>query len=318
MTAPVVLAPNLPDTFYAGSGRLARFHDAALPRRPEEWIASTTRRFGHSTSGLTVLPDGTTLLDVIAGEPMQWLGRRDPDPAVLVKLLDAGQRLPLHVHPDRTFARSHLASPYGKTEAWIIVEAAPGATVNLGFRRAVEPDELARWVEAQDVATMLGATNEVPVRAGDAVLCPAGTPHAIGKDILLVELQEPTDFSIMLETEGFPIAPEDASLGLPRDTALACVNRSAVSAAQLRDWMTAAAGSLLPAAARDFFRAEPLTADAVVRGYAVVVVTDGAGRLTGQWGATELRRGTTLVLPYGAGPARVTGAVSGVLCAAPD
>ena len=213
MTEPVLLAPNLPATFYAGSGRLAAFHDEPLPDRPEEWVASTTRRFGQATSGLSALPDGTTLLDAITAEPNEWLGRSEADTGLLVKLLDAGQRLPLHVHPDRNFARSHLASPYGKTEAWIIVDAAPDAIVNIGFRRAVERDELSRWVATQDVAAMLSATHSVSVRAGDAVLCPAGTPHAIGAGILLVELQEPTDFSIMLETDGFPIDPADARSG---------------------------------------------------------------------------------------------------------
>ncbi len=318
MIGPVQLTPNLPETFYAGSGRLARFHGEPLPPRPEEWVASTTRRFGQRTAGLTVLPDATTLVDAIAADPQAWLGRREPDTGLLVKLLDAGQRLPLHVHPDRTFARTHLASPYGKTEAWIVVDAAPDAAVNLGFHRPVDPDELARWVAAQDVAAMLAATHTVPVRAGDAVLCPAGTPHAIGAGILLIELQEPTDLSIMLETEGFPIADGDATLGLPRDTALACVNRSAVTPAQLREWMTATAGSLLPAQAREFFRAEPVAADTVVQGFAVLVVTAGAGQLTGQWGVTELRRGDTLVLPFGAGQGRMSGSVSGVLCAPPD
>ena len=264
------------------------------------------------------MPDGTTLLDAITADPHDWLGRSEADTGLLVKLLDAGQRLPLHVHPDRSFARSHLASPYGKTEAWIIVDAAPDAIVNIGFRRAVERDELARWVATQDVSAMLSATHSVPVRAGDAVLCPAGTPHAIGAGILLVELQEPTDFSIMLETDGFPIVPADASLGMPRELALECVQRGAVSDAKLREWMTPSAGSLLPAAAGEFFRAEPIVAGSTVRGFAVLIVTDGVGELAGTWGNTAVRRGSTLVLPHAAGPVHVSGSISGVLCAPPD
>jgi mannose-6-phosphate isomerase len=316
MMEPIVLAPNLPETFYAGSGRLARFRAADVPNRPEEWLASTTRRFGQGDSGLTRLPDGPTLLDAVTGDPMGWLGHRDPDTGVLVKLLDAGQRLPLHVHPDRDFARSHLASPYGKTEAWIVLDAAPDAQVNLGFRRDVAADELAGWVRDQDVAAMLAATNSIPIHAGDAVLCPAGTPHAIGAGVLLIELQEPTDFSIMLETEGFPIAPDDALLGLPLDAALQCVTRSAAPASLLREWSTAAPGSLLPAQADPFFRASRATAGDLVRGFAVLVVTEGAGMVSGQWGTTPVTRGTVLVLPFGAGPARIEGSASVVVCRA--
>ena len=314
---PLVLAPNLPETFYAGSGRLAAFRGAELPDRPEEWIASTTRRFGsgNTGTGLSVLPDGTTMLDAVAADPQVWLGHGDPDVGLLVKLLDAGQRLPLHVHPDRDFAHSHLASPYGKTEAWIVLDAVPDAVVNLGFSRDVAPGELAAWVRDQDVVTMLAATNAIPVRAGDAVLCPAGTPHAIGAGILLVELQEPTDFSIMLETEGFPIAADDALLGLPFDAALSCVTRAAASATQLQQWRTASPGSLLPPQADPFFRATRASDGDVLRGFAVLVVTDGSGTLSGEWGTTPVGRGVALVLPYGAGPTRAEGSASVVVCA---
>jgi mannose-6-phosphate isomerase len=312
---PVVLAPNLPDTFYAGSGRLANFRGADLPDRPEEWIASTTRRFGQRESGLSVLPDGSILLDAVTADPQSWLGHGDPDTGLLVKLLDAGQRLPLHVHPSRDFARSHLASPYGKTEAWIILDAAPEAVVNLGFSRDVAAGELAGWVRDQNVAAMLAATNSIPVGAGDAVLCPAGTPHAIGAGILLVELQEPTDFSIMLETAGFPIAADDALLGLPFDEALSCVTRAAASAAQLQQWSTGAPGSLLPPQADPFFRATRASAGDVLHGFAILVVTEGSGRLTGEWGSTPVSRGAALVLPFSAGPTRVDGSASVVVCA---
>ena len=157
-----------------------------------------------------MLPDGQLLVDVIASAPDWWLGpqhvaRFGPNPAILVKLLDAGQRLPLHAHPDRSFAAEHLGSPYGKTEAWVIVSAEPDAVVHLGFSRDVSPSELADWVAGQKVTDMLSATNRIPVRAGDAVLCPAGVPHAIGAGILLIEVQEPTDFSVLLEWEGFAI-----------------------------------------------------------------------------------------------------------------
>lgn len=311
---PVVLGPNLPETFYAGSGRLAGFRGADVPDRPEDWIASTTCRYGQPSAGLSVLPDGTTLRDAITADPRAWLGADVPDPGLLVKLLDAGQRLPLHVHPDRGFARSHLDGRYGKTEAWIILDAAPDAYVHLGFDRDVSARELARWVADQDVAAMLGATNRIPVRSGDAVLCPAGTPHAIGENILLVELQEPTDFSVLLEREGFPVAPQDALLGLPVETALACVNRAGTDERGITSWRTAAPGSLLPAAAAPYFDARRVRPGDLLHGYAVLVVTGGRGRLTGDWEAVPLDRGTVVVVPHASGPVRIEGAAHGICC----
>lgn len=321
VTQPIALGPNLPETFYAGSGRLAAFRGIDLPARPEDWVASTTARFGRAPSGLSVLPDGRTLADAIAADPVRWLGREHvarhgADPALLVKLLDAGQRLPMHVHPSRAFARTHLASPYGKTEAWIIVDAAPGATVHLGFTRDVDPDELAAWVRDQDVGAMLDMTNTIPVSAGDAILCPAGLPHAIGEDVLLVELQEPSDFSVLLEREGFGIPFDDANLGLPFDDAMACVDRAACTPARL-DELRGSGASLLPPEAAGFFAAERVGTGSRLHGFAVLIVTAGSGRLAGEWGSFEVRRGTTAVLPFAAGACGLTGDLAGVVCRPP-
>ena len=319
---PVALGPNQPATFYRGSGRLAAFRSMDLEPRPEDWVASTTTRYGQAGSGLSVLPDGTFLADAVAAEPLAWLGPahvalHGTDPALLVKLLDAGQRLPVHVHPDRPFALAHLASPYGKTEAWIVLDAAPGASVHLGFTRDVAAGELAAWVSAQDVAALLGATNQVPVHAGDAILCPAGMPHAIGRDVLLVELQEPTDFSVLLEWDGFPLGPDDATLGLPFEEALACVDRRACSPSRLAELSRRSPGSLLPAEAGQFFTAESVTGEVLSAGFAVLIVIGGSGALSGEWGTLPVSRGSTVVVPFAAGACRLSGVDVGAICCRP-
>jgi mannose-6-phosphate isomerase len=361
---PVPLAANTPDTFYRGGSRIGRFRGrpgTVDDAHPEDWIASTTARFGSRPAetapppapdpgapalgapgpgapgsgapGLSRLPDGRLLVDAVRAAPERWLGaahvaRYGADPTILVKLLDAGQRLPLHVHPDRRFARSHLASPYGKTEAWVILEAVPEAVVHLGLSRDVDARELAGWVARQDLGAMLGATNRVPVRAGDTVLVPAGLPHAIGEGVLLVEVQEATDLSVLLEIDGFSVDPSTALLGLPRDEALACVDRSGWGAdrlASLRARRPAAgeAGTsrpgvepLFPAAADEFFSAELLRPDPVSvldPGFGVVVVTAGRGRLEPEAGAAiVVSAGDTLVVPYEAGTVTLRGAVTAI------
>ena len=263
---PIVLGPNMPAMFYRGDGRIDRLRGTSgHGDRPEDWIASVTARFGTETDGMTRLPDGTLLAEAVASDPEAWLGAAHvatygTDTGLLVKLLNAGQRLPVHVHPDRSFAAEHLARPHGKTEAWIVLEADPDAAVYLGFSRDVEAAELTGWARDQDVEAMLAVTNRVPVTPGDTVLCPAGTPHAISTGILVVELQEPADLSIMLEWSTFSLPESDATLGLPLDEALACIDRRACPPERLKELhgrsLNSAVGSLLPGEADPFFLAE--------------------------------------------------------------
>ena len=304
------LPANQPETFYRGAGRIAEFRNVpALADRPEDWVGSVTSRFGLAPSGLSTLPDGRLLAEAIAAEPRYWLGPDRTDAGILAKLLDAGQRLPLHVHPDRRFATAHLASPYGKTEAWVIVSARPGAYVHLGFARDVEAGELAGWVAGQKTQQMLAATNRIPVAAGDAILCPAGLPHAIGDGILLVEVQEPTDFSVLLEYEGFGLP--DGHLGLGYDLALQCVDRTAWTPERLD--RLRGAERLLPAAADEFFSARRLHGDdGLEQGFSILVVVAGEGRLTGEKDDLSIRRGDTLLVPYAAGPLRMHGHVEAI------
>jgi mannose-6-phosphate isomerase len=344
---PVLLPANTPATFYRGAGRISRFRGLPAPHgtRPEDWIGSTTSRYGAgsdepgASSGLTVLPDGRLLVDAIAQEPARWLGeehvaRHGADPTILVKLLDAGQRLPLHVHPDRRFARSHLASPYGKTEAWAILDASPDAVVYLGFRRAVEADELADWVAGQRVDAMLAAANVVPVRPGDTVLVPAGLPHAIGPGIFLLEAQEPTDFSLLLEWQGFELDADAAFLGLPREQALSLVDSSQWTDTRLErlrgsvgpatEPLRPGVYRLFPPAAEEFFAGEWLDPDPVSEldaSFSILVVATGRGVLTTETGqgldggaSLAVAAGDTLLIPYGSGRSSLEGKLTAIRC----
>ena len=333
-TSPIPIGANTISSFYSGAGRIGAFRgDPAVPATdPEDWVASATARTGAAPLGLTRLPDGTLLADAFSADPQGWFGpehRYGDRSALLVKLLDAGRRLPLHVHPDRAFAREHLASDFGKAEAWLVLHADPGSGVHLGFSRDVSQSELAEWVQGQRVEQLLDACNLVPLQAGDVLFCPPGVPHAIGDGVLMVELQEMTDFSLMLEWAGYDIDPRDVFLGLASDLALSCVRRGALTGAEL----AALAGvsvrgigqpgpgitPLLPPTAAGYFAAEQVvaTSDEVQLDarFSVLVVNAGQGRLTGPGSApVEVAAGQTFVVPYAAGALTLSGAVSLLRC----
>jgi mannose-6-phosphate isomerase len=323
---PLVLPPNVLRHFYAGGARIAalRRHEPAGDHTPEEWIGAVNAMFGSDTRGLSRLEDGSLLRDRIGADPEPFLGpdhvaRFGADPGLLVKLLDAGQRLPVHFHPGRAFAREALGSRYGKTEAWVIVEADPAASVHLGFAAPVDEAAVHEWMRSQDAGAMLAAMHELPVAAGDAVFVPAGTPHAIGAGILMVELQEPTDFSVLLEWSGFELTEEQSHLGLGWDRALRALDRGGWD----RDRLAALRGTperLLPPDADPYFRADRVTGGAALEpGYAILVALAGEGTLVTEAGGEQLFRGGDAVLvPHAAGDGEVRGGVDALRCRPPD
>jgi mannose-6-phosphate isomerase len=327
---PIVLGSNRPARFYRGGPRIDAFRGEPVGDlgRPEDWVASTTTLFGLPDAGLTRI-GSRTLRDLVLEDPLGWLGvdhraRLGPDPGLLVKLLAADERLPVHAHPDRAFAMRWLGSRWGKTEAWVILDAGPSGEVWLGWRSDVEAEELLRAVLAQDAGSMLQRMNRISVEAGDSILVPAGTVHAIGPGMLVLELQEPSDLSVILEWQGFAIDVErDGRLGLGLDVALGSVGGKATSAVDLDRLVVrsgAAAGPdsrLLPPAADPFFRAETVRGgrQRSPAGFGVLVVTSGEGRLESTSAAPiEVRAGMTLVLPAAASPWQLNGPVDAIWC----
>jgi mannose-6-phosphate isomerase len=322
---PQLLPPNVVPHWYAGGPALAAWR--GMPpvgeRSPEEWVGATACRFGEPDLGPARLADGTMLRDAVRADPWAWLGRDDGeagDTGVLVKLLDAGQRLPVHVHPTRVYASRHLGCAYGKTEAWYILQAADDAAVWVGWREDVDRDRISALVEKQDADAMLALMHRVPVRPGDGVLVPGGTPHAIGAGILLVEAQEPTDQSILLERTNTTASDDEIFLGLARDVALTAVDTAAVTDITELTRHTGAhvAGlvEVLPDQGAPYFRMELLTPGAdVPAGFAVAVVLSGAGSLAAANGeSVDVKGGQTLVVPASCGDWHVDGDARLLVC----
>jgi mannose-6-phosphate isomerase len=332
---PIVLPANQPHQFYRGGAAIAALRGVqqASEFGPEDWVASTTPRFGQDTDGLSTLPGGPLLRDAVTADPVAWLGERHvaafgTSTALLVKLLDAGQRLPVHCHPSNTFARDHFGSHFGKTEAWIVIGTGSGdPRVHIGFREPVDRYTLADWVRDQNHDALLGALNSTTVSAGDTVFIPAGLPHAIGPGVFIVELQQPTDLSVTLEWDGF-LADESAGhLGAGFDVALGCVDRDGWGNGKWETLVRHTGAKADPVVdlfgerSTPFFRADRLQVDGQVdlaASFGVLVVLAGEGTLrTAHGGTLPLRRGETIVVPHAAGDSIVDGSLTAVRCRPP-
>ncbi len=120
----------------------------------------------------------------------------DRDLPLLVKMIFTSERLSVQVHPD-----DGEDGARGKTEMWHILDAAPGATIALGFREEITRERL---LDATKSGEIEGLLNWVPVRAGETYFTPAHTVHAIGAGIVLFEIQQNSDVTYRLWDYGRP------------------------------------------------------------------------------------------------------------------
>ena len=121
-------------------------------------------------------------------------------PPLLVKYIFTSERLSIQVHPDDAQGRAR-GLPGGKSECWLILDAEPGATLGMGTRQPLDAGTLR-------AASLDGRIEQLidwkPVRAGDFFYIPAGTVHAIGAGVTLVEVQQNVDVTYRLYDYGRP------------------------------------------------------------------------------------------------------------------
>ena len=164
-----------------------------------------------------------TLKSVLESDTEGYLGKGAAQPTlgVLTKLIDSAERLTLQVHPDKPTALRLFRSQYGKTECWHILSGHPVNGEEPCIYYGFQPDMTrARWealFHAQDIPGMLAGMQKYPVHPGDTILIEGGMPHAIGAGCFLVEIQEPTDYTIRVERttpSGFAVADSMCHQGL--------------------------------------------------------------------------------------------------------
>ena len=145
----------------------------------------------HSQGKTSLLgKDGEVTLEQLIKDNPKFLGRAKAI-SILIKLIDAADNLSVQVHPDDSFAKKYENSN-GKTEMWYIISSAAGGGLYLGFNRQLDKAEFESLIESGDIESAL---NFVPVKGGDCFLVEAGTVHAIGKGVTLLEVQQNSDIT---------------------------------------------------------------------------------------------------------------------------
>jgi len=331
--APVALPFNPVWRSYAGGRVLRQFRgEGGTPDNhfPEDWLASTVHARNGANSqrpeeGLSRIMDcvhGQMFVDLLRQDPGFWFGAKEASrqgTGVLWKLLDSSVRLQLQAHPDACFAQQHLNSNAGKTECWYIIATRDEACVYLGFQRPPSREEWARMIRDQDIDGMLDCFDRIPVQPGECYVIPAGTPHAIGAGVFMMELMEPTDWVVRCETvnAGVKLTPDQCFMGLSLDRCLDVFDYRACPVTQVRTHFQQAPRvvhatdrsceeELITAAHHEFFRLHRL------RGHGnagwmgdelmLLVVLEGRGALRSGTNTEQvMQAGETWLLP-GAAP----------------
>lgn len=181
------LKAPLKDYIWGGTRLRDEFgRESTAERIAESWELSCHR------DGMSVIDggkyDGTSLDEYIRNNP-SCCGKNCEafrNFPVLIKLIDAKDDLSVQVHPDNAYAMENEGEQ-GKTEMWYIVDCAEGAELIYGFKNCISRDDFRRAIEEN---TLLETVNRVKVKKGDVFFIKSGTLHAIGKGILIAEIQQ--------------------------------------------------------------------------------------------------------------------------------
>jgi mannose-6-phosphate isomerase len=327
---PLPLAYHPLYRFYEGGSLTRKFRGLAAGADDwwsEDWVGSCTLANNTDPDGK---PQGyspieipgvgpKTLKEIIEALPEEMVGARfadrwGPIGGVLVKLLSPAGQVPLHAHPTRAWARSHLNSPFGKTEAWILLET-PGdgrepAYAGVGFRPGVDRNSFADAVLRHANSEIRSTLHRTDVHAGEVYVAHAGVPHFLGPRISFIEVQEPSDHIVIAETDGKD--DEGATMGLGWDLALDMIDYGTADAAStfararqeariLRTEHGSREYRLFQDDVLEFFDALRLeVADEMQVGdgrFSIAIVVEGNGSLEGDFGSVAVDKGQTYALP---------------------
>ncbi len=236
--------------------------------------------------------------DLLGAPAVARTGRRFP---LLIKLLDCQEWLSIQVHPnDAQAAQLEGAGQFGKTEAWHILEAAPGARLIAGIQPGTSAETLAAAIRG---GTVEACARYHAIAAGDTVMMPAGTLHALGPGLLLYEVQQTSDITYRVYDWG---RPASAGRALHLEQSVAVTDPQA--GGQLTPLPAVGPNGQAPLTACPYFELTLLAAEAAplamdTRGESFHALTVIEGRALVRCGAeaVELGRFESVIVPAGAG-----------------
>lgn len=244
---------------------------------------------------------------LVGTRAMARLGARFP---LLVKLIDAADWLSLQVHPGNALARElHGPEALGKAEAWLVLDAAPGATLISGPGRDLDAAAL-RAAIAEGTLGRTGCEERQAV-PGETFMLAAGTLHAVGARTFLYEIEQPSDLTYRVSDWGRP-ASADRPLHVAES--LRAVDPRAHAVPAGRNWLLDGGALRVPEFALELLHEGPADRSPAGESLEVVTVVAGSATLDGDGWSLELREWGTAVVPAATDAYRITGSPESVTC----
>ena len=330
--SPVPIAPHTYLHFYNGGKLRAKFMGEDNPQddyRSEEWFFSTNRAVTPGRDNLPdkgfsriFLPNGEAVLlhDLLQALPVECMGaahhaKFGTKLGILVKIFDVGDdaHIPVHWHPSPEFSQAHLNDPYGKNEAWVVLDTRPQAKTWVGWKEDIEAKDFRRWLDAQDRDEMLKHMHDFVPHPRDIIFLRDSYAHSLGSGVCIMEPQEPTDWNILAEWEGFPFGKEDAACGLDWDTAMEAMKLEAMpldylngyvrrSPEVIREENGSVEEKLVPDEAKQYFDVKRLIVKGQLPmaddlGFHCIAGISGKGKLSGPFGECPIAKGKFYFIP---------------------
>lgn len=315
---PIFFERNRVGRVYTG-GKL--FHDffgdeAKDGFLPEEWIASSVKAINKEQisekEGISKVKDSEIYFDeLIEKYPEELLGK-SKKLRLLVKVLDSAVRLPAQAHPDKEFSRKFFNSEYGKTESWLVLKTRENAKIYFGFKDGVDEETFRRAIDESetDKDAMERLMKYTEPKIGDVLLVPAKTVHAIGAGCLILEIMEPTDFTIQPEhwCDEYKISEDEMYIGLPKEEAIKCFNftntpEPKITPQTVLNENGVKIEKLIKETDTDCFIVNRITLKDgkhelnVKDSYGIYVVIDGSGKINGCQYSKDIKKGDYFFMP---------------------
>ncbi len=188
------MKPVYKDYLWGGNKLKSEYgKDTPYERTAESWEIAFHKNGESQVAG--GIDDGKTLSEIIKIYKEKLLGDKiykgeETKFPLLVKLIDAKDNLSIQVHPDDEYAKTNEGGEYGKTEMWYVLEAEKGAGLICGFKKDITKAEFIKSIKNN---TLIDYVNFIECKKGDYFFIPSGMLHAIGKGLLIAEIQQSSD-----------------------------------------------------------------------------------------------------------------------------